>query len=213
MTTSVLKDTFYKIPGKKQDHIINCALKEFAKRGYSGTNILDIAKRAKISVGSLYTYVDSKDELYLAVADILVTQQVEQIRAIELKDYFMDNICLLFQWVTNQSKKQTDGTKFYFDMMTEMVTPRIKDVSMRLEMELHKLYLEVAERAITQGEIPADTDKSLFTFMLNSYLITYQLALTTTHNREKSKIYFGSGQPEELGQLMCDHFEHSFKRK
>lgn len=210
MPASVLKETFHKIPKKKQDHIIRCALKEFSKRGLSGTNILDVAKRAKISVGSLYTYVDSKDELYVAVAETLVDQMIEEFEKLVLTDAFMDNVALMFAAVEENAKKQRDGVRFYFDMMTEMVTPKIKDVSMKLEAAKLAKYMEAIDRAIELKEIRPNIDRSLLAFLLDSYLQTFQLAITTTHARNKAKLYFGTSSLDELGEKMIEHFKLSY---
>lgn len=209
MTSSVLKETFFKIPPKKQDHIMRCALKEFAKRGLSGTNILDVAKRAKISVGSLYTYVDSKDELYVAVAERLVNQMVEQMEAFEINGSFLDNVCNMFEYVRDNGRKQTDAVRFYFDMMTEMGTTKIKDITYLFESKKYDLFMRVIDNAIETGEIKPDIDREVLAFVIDTYLQTYQFAITTTHYRNKSKIYFGANNPEELGQKICDQFEIS----
>ena len=212
MPTSVLKDTFFKIPKKKQDHILKCALKEFAKRGLSGTNILDVAKRAKISVGSLYTYVDSKEELYVAVAENLVTQMIDEMDQLKIKDSFMDNVCMLFEAVNNSGRNKSDAMRFYFDMMTEMVTPKIKDATLRLEAAKREKYIMIIDQAIENQEVAETVERDLLAFMLDGYLQTFQLALTTTHYRNKTKVYFGTNQPEELGRKMCDYFELSFAK-
>jgi TetR/AcrR family transcriptional regulator, fatty acid metabolism regulator protein len=41
----------------------------FAERGYHGSSIRDIARRAGFSVGGIYQFFPSKDDLYLAVLD------------------------------------------------------------------------------------------------------------------------------------------------
>lgn len=210
MPASVLKETFHKIPQKKQDHIIRCALKEFSKKGLSGTNILDVAKRAKISVGSLYTYVDSKDELYVAVAESLVDQMVTEFDKIILTDTFMENVALMFAAVEENARKQRDGVRFYFDMMTEMVTPKIKDVTLKLETAKLQKYMDIIDRAIELKEIRPNIDKGLLAFLLDAYLQAFQLAITTTHARNKAKLYFGTSHLEELGDKMIEHFKLSY---
>ena len=209
MASRVLKETFYKIPIKKQNHILRCALKEFAKRGLSGTNILDVAKRAKISVGSLYTYVDSKDELYVAVAERLVMRMIEQIEAFEVDGSFLENVCDIFEYVRENGRKQTDAVRFYFDMMTEMGTSKIKDFTYLLESKKYHLFMTIIDQAIEKGEIKPDIDRDVLAFVIDTYLQTYQFAITTTHYRNKSKIYFGATDPEELGQKICQQFEIS----
>jgi AcrR family transcriptional regulator len=44
--------------------ILSAAKKVFARKGYHGTTIAEIAKTAKLSYGSIYWYFDSKDALF-----------------------------------------------------------------------------------------------------------------------------------------------------
>jgi AcrR family transcriptional regulator len=47
--------------------IINAAMDVFFRHGYAESNIRDIAKKAGISVGSIYLYFKNKEELYKAI--------------------------------------------------------------------------------------------------------------------------------------------------
>ena len=53
------------IDSKKR--ILTEAIKIFSEYGYKGTNMRMIARRAHISVGGLYLYFKSKDDLYLTL--------------------------------------------------------------------------------------------------------------------------------------------------
>ena len=58
-----------KILDIRREEILEAALEEFSRQGYSGTKISDIVRRAGISQGLIYHYYKSKDELYLAVIE------------------------------------------------------------------------------------------------------------------------------------------------
>lgn len=49
--------------------IKTAGLELFARKGLAGTNIKEIAESAQISLGLMYHYYSSKDELYLALAN------------------------------------------------------------------------------------------------------------------------------------------------
>ena len=55
--------------GRRRGEILRAAKRVFAKKGFHGTTIADIAKAAKLSYGSVYWYFDSKDTLFHAVMD------------------------------------------------------------------------------------------------------------------------------------------------
>jgi AcrR family transcriptional regulator len=52
---------------KRQEAILNAALKLFTKRGYFNTSVGDIQEASKMSVGSLYNYFKSKEAIALTL--------------------------------------------------------------------------------------------------------------------------------------------------
>lgn len=56
--------------------ILDAALAEFGSRGFADTGIVEITRRAKVALGTFYTYFDSKDEVFRA----LVHDMSEQVR-------------------------------------------------------------------------------------------------------------------------------------
>ena len=57
---------------EKKALIIQAAAKVFARRGFSGTLMADIAVEAGIGKGTLYEYFDSKEDLFFAVFEWFV---------------------------------------------------------------------------------------------------------------------------------------------
>lgn len=47
--------------------ILTAALEEFGERGFSEASIVGITRRAKVALGTFYTYFDSKEELFQAL--------------------------------------------------------------------------------------------------------------------------------------------------
>jgi AcrR family transcriptional regulator len=56
--------------------ILDAALAEFGSRGFADTGIIEITRRAKVALGTFYTYFDSKEEVFRA----LVRDMSEQVR-------------------------------------------------------------------------------------------------------------------------------------
>ena len=61
------KPTFDNIPEEKRQRILKVATNEFASYGFENTSIERIAKKADISVGSIYRYFDSKEDMFITV--------------------------------------------------------------------------------------------------------------------------------------------------
>lgn len=54
-----------------RDRIIAAALRVFSERGYRGATIQDVVRDSGLSVGAIYTYFKSKDELFLECCDLM----------------------------------------------------------------------------------------------------------------------------------------------
>lgn len=62
---------FYSLEQKKQERIINEAMKEFARSGYNRASTNEIIREADIAKGSLFVYFNNKKELYLFLLDYI----------------------------------------------------------------------------------------------------------------------------------------------
>ena len=143
------KPTFDNISKEKRDRIINVATKEFALKGFENANINDIAKKAEISVGSLYKYFDNKQDLFLTIVnhniatmDNLLTAlsqsdedillKVEQIlRTIQKYSKENELIIKFYNVMTNENNPRFAG---YFANEMESLTARIYYMAKRREM-------------------------------------------------------------------------------
>lgn len=62
------------------ERIVEAGKKLFARQGFHATGMRDIAKLAQVSIGSLYHYFRSKDELFLAVVRRALEERLTQAR-------------------------------------------------------------------------------------------------------------------------------------
>ncbi len=53
----------------RKDRIINSAKVLFAEKGFSATGLREIAQRADVSLGNIYNYFKSKEEIFNAIFD------------------------------------------------------------------------------------------------------------------------------------------------
>lgn len=63
--------TFQKLKPDKQKKIIDCAIRTFAEKGYTGASMEVVADTAGIAKGALYRYFSSKQDLFMQVVDNL----------------------------------------------------------------------------------------------------------------------------------------------
>lgn len=67
-----MNDIIKNIPIDKRDRIVNAALEEFSRYGFSNTSTNNIVDNAAISKGLLYHYFGSKDRLYSVLKEFAV---------------------------------------------------------------------------------------------------------------------------------------------
>jgi len=65
---------------QRPEEILQAALEEFIAKGYAGTRLEDVAKRAGISKGLVYVYFDTKEKLFKAVIRTFLVPHVQMLR-------------------------------------------------------------------------------------------------------------------------------------
>src|SRR3954466_10506682 len=54
---------------QRRDQILAAAMRCFARQGYHATSMDDVVRECGLSVGAIYTYFSSKEDLFLALAE------------------------------------------------------------------------------------------------------------------------------------------------
>ncbi len=116
---------------KRREEILSTALSEFARKGYSGTKISDIAKSGRMSQGLIYHYYKSKDELYAAVIEKSIEDShiiVEMVDTYGLKGWkaltTMTESILL--WMKDAENELLNFLFMYQALMLDPMPERIK---------------------------------------------------------------------------------------
>ncbi len=65
----------------RPEEILDAALQLFTEKGFSSTRMIDVAKAAGISKGTLYLYFDSKEAIFKDVVHQRISPQLDQVEA------------------------------------------------------------------------------------------------------------------------------------
>ena len=99
----------------------------FAERGYSGASIEQIARAAQLSVGAIYLYFRSKEDLYVSlVEDALTVFDVEMghVREhVEVARRLRDTWSLLVKW----AERDAEGPRILRLLAQPAVRPQLSD--------------------------------------------------------------------------------------
>jgi len=66
----------------RPEEILDAALTLFTEKGFSSTRMVDVAKAAGISKGTLYLYFDSKESIFRDVVQQRITPQIDKVEQI-----------------------------------------------------------------------------------------------------------------------------------
>ena len=65
----------------RPEEILNAALALFTEKGFAATRMDDVAKQASISKGTLYNYFDSKENIFHAVVQEMISPEIDKVEA------------------------------------------------------------------------------------------------------------------------------------
>lgn len=72
-----------RLPEERPAQILDAALEVFGEQGLAGARLEEIAQRAGISKGTIYLYFEGKDDLFRAVVQRTVVEEVERIARVK----------------------------------------------------------------------------------------------------------------------------------
>ncbi|WNQ11928.1 TetR/AcrR family transcriptional regulator [Paenibacillus aurantius] len=125
-------------------------LKLFAQKGLAATNIKEIAKEAQVSLGLLYHYYSSKEELYLSLANEameksrLLAEQMNQ-----LEGSVGDKLSLFVEAFLNGVQKE-DGI-YYFIIISQLFETGNPEADRQL-LDKKRQAIENLARLVEQGQ-------------------------------------------------------------
>ncbi len=192
MTQKLYKDTFEKISDDKRERILDAATIEFAEKGFTAANINIIAKNAGISIGSMYNYFASKEDLFLTVFDHgyrLLEEALIEVSQVE-GDIF-DKFEALIRTAQVTSRKYRKLTQIYLDSTSEGLTHLSRRLSRKFESITAQYYHDMLAKARNEGIIGNDIDEKVVSFCLDNLIVLLQFSYASEYFNERMKIFAG----------------------
>ncbi|MDD3840279.1 MAG: TetR/AcrR family transcriptional regulator [Clostridia bacterium] len=184
------KESFDRIPEEKRNKILKAAINEFAEHGFDGANINYIAERAGISIGSMYTYFSSKEDLYLTTIHLGVeTLKTVLEEIICSQGDLFNKIEKIIKAIQSYSRSNADLTKLYNEMATENHSELVWKIVSDMEGLTAKLYSSLIEQAQREGKIRQDADAKLFAFFLDNLFMLLQFSYSCEYYKERFKMF------------------------
>lgn len=187
------KDAFDRIDDERKNKILEVGIDEFSLKGYDGANINIIAKNAGISIGLMYKYFATKEDLFItclkhgmdilvkALYDIMVSDDKILIKAENL----IKTICV-------HSKQNTKYIKMYNEISNvKNSAEMVREIVEEIESRRSSIYIISIEKALEKGDLRNDMNPKFFALFLDNLLTSLQFAYTCDYYKEKFRIYTG----------------------
>lgn len=186
------KKAFEKISDEKQTRIIDAGTAEFAAKGFPGANINRIAEKAGISIGAMYNYFGSKDDLFLTIIDRAhallegVINEVEQ-----ADDDIFTSIEKLLRAAQSYSKQYPELTQIYLDMTSEGLSHLSRQLSGQMETISSRFYRVLIDKAAAAGQLDSSMDIRVAAFCLDNLIMMLQYSYASDYFKERMQIFLG----------------------
>ena len=172
----------------------------FFKNGFHGASMAEISKKAKMSVGHIYNYFESKEAIIVA----LVEQEIGSVialfeKAIQEKSSFTQ---VLYAYVERQERRDRSSNREYAALMHDILAevgrnPKITEAMWEYDRVLRNLLGDLCKIHHPDWE---EEQINARMEILMALLLSYKVRSVVNPNIDK-EVYLG-----ELGQLLVKFF-------
>lgn len=214
MIQSHHKEAFDRIPEERRQRILEIGVNEFANKGFDGANINIIAQKAGISVGLMYKYFSTKEDLFLTCVS----------HGIEMLEGVLHNIMVseekllkkaeqLIRAIQAHSRQNANYVRLYNEITGEKSSIHTRLIASEMEGVSARIYTSLIAQAQADGDIRPDCDPRLFAFFLDNLLTLLQFSYTCEYYRERFQIFAGVdilADDETVVQQLLKFIESAF---
>jgi len=187
------KTTFDNLPQEKKLFIIQTATNEFAAQGFDHANINTIAEKAGISIGSLYKYFGSKQDLFLMTIHKGTDVLASVLQAIIPSDSSFEDKCrALLKAIQKTSREQKQLIQLYSELTSVGNSDLVQQLSYEIESISARTYTELIKEGQRKEEIRADIDPAMGAYLMDNLFISLQFSYSSEYYQQRFKIFLGS---------------------
>lgn len=215
MTKIHHKEAFERISEERKELILEVGIEEFSSKGYENANINVIAQKAGISIGLMYKYFATKEDLFMTCISrgmSILEDTLKEIMA--SNDKLLIKAEKLIRATCELSKSNSKYIKLYNEITAEKDGARAVELAREIEVNTSRVYITAIAQALASGDVRNDLNPRLFAFFLDNLLLNLQFSFTCEYYRERLKIYTGvdtdSLDEDEIVKQLLKFIESAF---
>jgi AcrR family transcriptional regulator len=143
----------------RREQILEAARVCFLRNGLHNTSMQDLIQEAGLSVGAVYRYFKSKNEIISAIAEMVagtITAFVEEVAGREPRLPLPESMRLVLLTVDAQVRENFPlGLQIWAQATLD---PAIGEIVRDRYAGMRAAFVVIARRAVEDGELPPDTD-------------------------------------------------------
>lgn len=153
---------------EKRIRILEASARVFAKKGYSGAVIDDIAVEAGVGKGTVYEYFDSKEELFFLVFEWVAEKnsRMASVRMSALAGSASDRLKTVIDTVLNSWAELSDLYPLVLEFWSASASSKMRDRFKQAFRQAYSGYrliiASLIRDGIERGEFRADIDAESF---------------------------------------------------
>ncbi len=196
------KPTFERIPEERQERILRESIKEFAANGYLGTNINAIAENAGISIGSMYSYFASKEDLFLTIVNRQFALLERLLSSIDTETSFFLILEELFRVTMKSALQHPELSQIYLNITTSPLAAMASRISGTMEGHMAVFLRRIIGQAKQAGEIEPGLNEDFLAFCIDNLLMMFQFSFSSEYYRQRMRLYLGEKLSEDGEELI-----------
>ena len=204
---------FRQLDSAKSQRIIAAAVSEFAEKGYEAANTNRIANAADISVGSLFQYFKTKEDLFRYVIHLgagIIETDIGKILEKEISG--RDKIKELMLLTIHACQNYPEYQQLYLEITATGNRELIRDIARELETYASQGLIELIRQGQERGEIRTDLPAEVLAFTLDSTMVMMQYSLTVAYFKDRARLY-QLVEPNDFAEQMTEIIWSSLKQQ
>jgi AcrR family transcriptional regulator len=194
------RETFKRIPLEKQELILDVATREFGENGYHKANVNTIADKAGISIGAMYKYFSSKEELFCETLEMGISILNTMFSSISHApgDPF-EKVRAVFENVLAFAREKPYPLQIYMMLLSSNMDEFAKRYAHIIEEVGHTFFKQIIKDGIRDGYIDEDLDIDTATFFLDNHLMMFTFSQISLYLKIRQETFLeGRMSPERV---------------
>ena len=171
-------------PARRQ-RIFEAAIHEFATKGFNAANINIIARAAGVSIGSMYSYFASKEDLFLQVMEYCLQRMYQLLSKVNREQGVVETFREMLSIARDAARQYPEMNQIYLDCSSQSLVSLSEQLSRDAEAVTVELYAQILTEDQEKGRVREDLDIAAVAFMLDNLVMMYQFSFVSNYYMER----------------------------